>query len=362
MFFVWKKIRQIVIAVVLIGGVILGGNYLLQRYLAHRHDYTVPNYARVGIAEDTERETLFLQTGLGESAINKLIKQNQFDLALELQDAMFKPKKTECVSLLGWFTREDHRAEDERIALVDLQPGDILLTFSTHSVGWRHGHAGLVLDEYSVLESVSLGERSAIVGVGHWKSYSDFVVLRVKDADEELKQEVVSFGREHLNDISYRLLAGWLGEKAPGVEEAWFGAHCSYLIWYAWNRFGYDLDSDGGRLVTCDDILNSDLVEIVQVYGLDIESIQKKNRSVNFSEKENGTVSSLNIQNQCDKLTIFIAHIGNGMALAGRADSYIAGRNSGFNTVITVGESTFGDVVELGVRLMGVIADAAAGF
>ncbi len=275
MFFVWKKIRRIVIGTVLAGVVICVGNYLLQSCWAHRETYLTPNYERVSIAEDTDPEILFLQTGLGESAIKKLISKNQFDLAIALQDAVFEPKKTECVSLLGWFTREDHRAEDERIVLVDLQPGDILLTFSTHSVGWRHGHAGLVLDEYSVLESVSLGERSAIVGIGHWKTYSDFVVLRVKDADEELKQKVVSFGREHLNDISYRLLAGWLGEKAPGVEEAWFGAHCSYLIWYVWNQFGYDLDSDGGRLVTCDDILNSELVEIVQIYGLNLKSIQK---------------------------------------------------------------------------------------
>ena len=275
MFFVWKQIRRIVIGTVLAGVVICVGNYLLQSCWAHRETYLTPNYERVSIAEDTDPEILFLQTGLGESAIKKLISKNQFDLAIALQDAVFEPKKTECVSLLGWFTREDHRAEDERIVLVDLQPGDILLTFSTHSVGWRHGHAGLVLDEYSVLESVSLGERSAIVGIGHWKTYSDFVVLRVKDADEELKQKVVSFGREHLNDISYRLLAGWLGEKAPGVEEAWFGAHCSYLIWYVWNQFGYDLDSDGGRLVTCDDILNSELVEIVQIYGLNLKSIQK---------------------------------------------------------------------------------------
>ena len=285
MFFVRKKIRQIVIGTVLVCATILAGNYLLQRCLAHRHDYIVPNYERVSITEDSDQETLFLQTGLGESAINRLIMQNRFDLALELQDAVFEPKKTECVSLLGWFTREDQREDDERIVFVDLQPGDILLTFSTHSVGWRHGHAGLVLDKNSVLESVSLGERSAIVGVGHWKSYSDFVVLRVKDADQEQKQEVVSFGREHLNDISYRLLAGWLGKKAPRVDEAWFGAHCSYLIWYAWNRFGYDLDSDGGRLVTCDDILNSQMVEIVQVYGLNLESVQRKNRSAKSSGK-----------------------------------------------------------------------------
>lgn len=276
MFYVWKRVRRRIILIVAIGFGVYLANYLLQAFWAHRAEYTIPEYDRVFITEETDREILFLQTGLGEQAVEKLISENQFELALNLQNAVFEPKDIECISLLGWFTREDRREKDERIVLVDLQPGDILLTFSTHSVGWRHGHAGLVLNEYSVLESVSLGEKSAIVGIDHWKMYSNFIVLRVKGADEELRREVATYGGEQLNDISYRLLAGWLGKKAPGVDEAWFGAHCSYLIWYAWNQFGYDLDSDGGRLVTCDDILNSPLVEIVQIYGLDLKNRQKK--------------------------------------------------------------------------------------
>lgn len=246
-------------------------NYLLQTAWAHRADDAVPEYDRVSITEETDRETLFLQTGLGASAMDKLIAQDEFTIALNLQDAVFEPTKATCESLFDWFTREDRREVDARIVLVDLQPGDILLTFSTHSVGWRHGHAGLVLDEDSVLESISIGEESAIVSPGHWTTYSNFVVLRVKEADQALREEVALYARENLNHISYRLLSGWIGDKALDTEDPWFGAHCSYLIWYAWNRFGYDLDSDGGRLVTCDDIFHSDLLEVVQMYGLDLK-------------------------------------------------------------------------------------------
>lgn len=269
MFYVWKKVRRVLISGFMLGLGLSVGNYLLQVYWAHRAEYIIPGYDRVAITEETDGETVFCQTGLGESAWEKLIAEDKFELALDLQDAVFEPMKTECVSLLGWFTREDRRNVDERIVLVDLQPGDILLTFSTHSIGWRHGHAGLVLDETSVLESVSLGEESAIVGTGHWTTYSNFVVLRVKGIDEALQKEVAAYAREQLNGISYRLLAGWIGEKALEVDEPWFGAHCSYLIWYAWNHFGYDLDSDGGRLVTCDDIFHSELLEIVQMYGME---------------------------------------------------------------------------------------------
>ena len=247
--------------------------YLLQAFWAHRTEAFVPEYPKVSITEESDYETLFLQTGLGQSAVDTLISQGEFDTALRLQRVVFEPTEVHCTAMFGWFTREDHRAADERITLVDLQPGDILLTFSTHSVGWSHGHAGLVIDENSVLESVSIGAVSEIVNVNHWTSYSNFVVLRVKGIDEELQRAVTLSAEENLNGVSYRLLSGWIGEKALGTDESWFGAHCSYLIWYAWNQFGYDLDSDGGRLVTCDDILHSDLVEVVQAYGVDVRQL-----------------------------------------------------------------------------------------
>ena len=267
----WKKkniMRSIPIALVVLSGLFLA-NYLLQTLWAHRTETIVPDYARVTISEESDYETLFLQTGLGESAIDKLIAQDRFDVALALQDAVFEPAKTLCAPMFGWFTREDRRESDDRVILVDLQPGDILLSLSTHSVGWRHGHAGLVVDADSVLESVSIGEVSDVVGASHWTTYSNFVVLRVKGIDEERQKAVAAYARENLCGVSYRLLSGWIGDKAPQVDEAWFGAHCSYLVWYAWNQFGVDLDSDGGRLVSCADILNSELVEVVQVYGMD---------------------------------------------------------------------------------------------
>lgn len=48
-----------------------------------------------------------------------------------------------------------------------------------------------------------------------------------------------------------------------------FGMQCAYLVWYAWNHFGYDLDSDGGHFVTSADLLHSDLLEVVQVYAME---------------------------------------------------------------------------------------------
>lgn len=175
---------------------------------------------------------------------------------------------TECVPLLGMFTMEDQLKEGKH-ELTQLQPGDILITLSTHSMGWRHGHAGLVIDEYTVLESVTLGTCSELCSTKHWEKYSNCVVLRIKGITPEEQKAVAQYAMENLVDIRYRLLAGVIGDKAPGADGKNFGVQCGYLVWYAWYQMGYDLDSDGGKLVTVHDLLHSDQLEVIQIFGMD---------------------------------------------------------------------------------------------
>ena len=126
-----------------------------------------------------------------------------------------------------------------------------------------------MLDQYTIIESAVLGADSQIVSVADWVDYSNYAVLRIKDVTPEQQQEVVDYCREHLAGVPYSLLSGIFGDKAPDPDSEFFGLQCSYLAWYAWYQFGYDLDSDGGRIVTPFDLLHSDQVDIVQIYGMD---------------------------------------------------------------------------------------------
>ena len=243
--------------------------YSTQRFWAHRTGYFIPDYPQVALTENTDCETIFLQTGLGRPVAEKLLAAGEFQTILDAQEAFFHPPKAACTPLLGWFTREDRFIERSGFPPVDLQPGDILLTLSTHTAGWRHGHAALVIDEENTLESIVLGTDSAVVNAAHWSSYSNYAVLRIKNVTPELQKQVVQYSKVHLQAVPYRLTSGWIGPKAPLPEDPQFGLHCSYLVWYAWNRFGYDLDSDGGRLVSAHDLLQSNLLEIVQIFGMD---------------------------------------------------------------------------------------------
>ncbi len=252
--------------------------YISQRFGAHRTGYFLPDYPPVELNETSDYETVFTQTGLGQPAVDYLLSADNFAAVQTAQDAFFHPPVAACTPLLGWFTREDRFLLDHESPLVDLQPGDIILTLSTHTAGWRHGHAGLVIDQNTVLECIVLGTRSTLVGIDHWDSYSNYAVLRVKNVTPDLQRQVVEFSLTHLLDVPYRLTAGLIGSKAPQPDVTWFGLHCSYLVWYAWNQFGYDLDSDGGRLVSTYDLLCSDQLEIVQIYGLDPRIFLNQNR------------------------------------------------------------------------------------
>ena len=179
-----------------------------------------------------------------------------------------------CIPLLGWFTREDRRIDMQTGKFVqgpdfaDLQPGDILVTLSTHSLGWRHGHAGLVIDKDTTLECVVLGEDACYGSPQNWRWYSGYCVLRVKGISPEQGETVAKYACENLYGKPYHLTAGFIGEKERAADSTYFGMYCSYLVWYAWKHFGYDLDGDGGRLVSVTDILQSDQVEVIRMWGM----------------------------------------------------------------------------------------------
>lgn len=247
--------------------------YFLQHWWAHRKVPFVPDYLDVVLTEGTDYEIFLQQAGLGRQAVDKLLGADDFETILKVQEAFRQPVEISCSPMIGWFTREDRiQKEGMKVLgpeLVDLQPGDILLTLSTHSLGWRHGHAALVIDEDTTLECAMLGTDSCYGEIEYWRNCSEYCVLRVKGVTPKLQKEVTEYACSTLHGVPYHLTAGFIGPKAPEPDAGYFGLQCAYLVWYAWNHFGFDLDADGGRLVSTSDLMQSELLEVVQVYGMD---------------------------------------------------------------------------------------------
>lgn len=218
--------------------------------------------------------SLFCQTGLGKEAVDclrKEVREGESKIILEFQEAFLKKREHKCCSG-GPFTKQDKLVSEggEPVPLVPLEDGDIFLSFSSHTLGWRHGHAGLVVDGDAglCLEAIMPGCRSKIQRTDHWTDYTNFVVLRLKGVSKKEREEIAAFAWSNLEGIPYSLFSGIFDkrEKEPYTKMT---AQCAYLIWYAFMQFGYDLDGDGGSLVTVEDLLQSSNLEILQIFGLD---------------------------------------------------------------------------------------------
>lgn len=270
-----KKRISIIIAAILICLVLV---WLALKEIPHIKGNWSPDYKKEDITEIVEKKSLtntdykklFYQTGLGKAGIDA-VRQQGGDL-IKFQDSFFRKAEMNCQQI-GAVTFEDRIEQfnpEKRPPLVPLENGDILLSFSTHTLGWRHGHGGLVTNEEQdkILEAAIMGSDSQELWVNHWQRYSNFMVLRLNDTDKNQRQEIADFAAEQLNQIPYRLTSGVFGEKAPPFEGE-LGAQCAYIIWYAYQHFGYDLDSDGGRVVTIKDLSESPHLEVIQIYGAD---------------------------------------------------------------------------------------------
>ncbi len=262
----WLKWTLIVLAAL---PVLLAGYWLIAQLLIDHDDCTfTPGYERVALTEETDADTVFLQTGLSPVAAETVLAEQGVEGLQYYQDAFFGPKEMACTPMFGLFIREDRQISPIPPIMADLQPGDILMTLSTHSAGWRHGHAALVVREDRVLQLAVIGTRSALYEAEGWLDYSQYVVLRLKDMTPELQAELVTFMNENLKDVPYSLLSGILGAKVPDEDEE-LRLMCTSLVWYAYYQLGYDLDSDGGRIISTRDMLESPYLEVVQVYGMD---------------------------------------------------------------------------------------------
>ena len=104
-------------------------------------------------------------------------------------------------------------------------------------------------------------------GYNWFRSGTNFMVLRLKDATAEERAAIAATAEERLRGVDYSITVGILSPKDQGETPK--ETHCSHLVWQAFRYYGYDIDSDGGAVCTTRDIANCDLFEVVQVFGFD---------------------------------------------------------------------------------------------
>lgn len=285
---------------------------------AEREAHYVPEYEQVDLTfvlqkdslEDSDYAMLLWQTGLSKSGVDDLYENGRQGQLLYLQQRFFTPIEYECRRSV-FFCRSERiigqeKEREENIGRSGIQmerrefcpavqDGDILITFSGHLFGWRSGHAAIVTNAAmgQTLEAVTVGENSQISPLEHWREYPCFALLRLKNATEEERVEIASYAARNLVDIPYKLtgfcgkygetqkqgdtdpdgkqrkeIADPGGKRQEDIAEPIEGTQCAHLVWLAYRHFGYDLNSDGGYIVTPYDIYSSEFLELVQIYGI----------------------------------------------------------------------------------------------
>lgn len=277
-----RRMIKAIIVIVLVICVINVLNWLTEGEGAWKPDYPKTDLSGiVSKAELTEEDyqTILMQTGLGRTSADELLQkktgENRIMVFEKYQDNFFSSGEYECRRIAIIVYEEKMRDKDgnpvKGFEVANLKNGDILLTKATHSLGWRHGHAAIVTDaaKGETLEAILLGNPSVLQNVNKWRTYPSFIQLRVKDSEKIDPEKIADYAKKEILGIPYGLLTG-IPIKAP---ESIKKTQCSHLVWYPYERFGYDLDSDGSWLVTPKDIAGSDLLEVVQVYGVNPEEI-----------------------------------------------------------------------------------------
>ena len=207
--------------------------------------------------EDYRR--IFSQTGLGKPAVDSLKSLSEL---YAYQESYFSAPEFKC-SMNSPVSFEE-RITGKPAKLAPVENGDILVTNSSHVLGWRNGHAAIVTDAENgiTLEAVVIGKNSRTQDISKWTGYPNFTVLRLKNADREKRAQIAKYAAEHLDDMPYNVFVGIFPMKY-----SFSGTQCAHLVWLAYAACGYDIDSNRGLIVTPEDIYRSELFEVVQTYG-----------------------------------------------------------------------------------------------
>ncbi|MGI5874245.1 MAG: hypothetical protein ACOX8R_06245 [Bacillota bacterium] len=246
---------------------------------------TVPKTER-SIAALTEKEALseedyrllLEETGLGRETVDLLRSRPGGDAALLSEQKRFHQRPDfDCRPLTGVTMMETVLRSEDALVFYDLRPGDVLLTFSTHTLFYRHGHCAIVLDDETIAEAVAIGRPVAVTKAAKWGFYPTVLQLRLSEeaaADAGMtpaKAGAAAAERaetEFLGD-RYSLFAGGFGRGEETDE-----TQCAHLIAACYAGIGVTASSRTFP-ATPMSLLKSGAFDIVQCRGVGPELLRR---------------------------------------------------------------------------------------
>ncbi len=237
-----------------------------------------PDYPKVDISPILEKDSLtdedykilYEQTGLTKIGIDGFLESGDTGEILRIQRYFFEDPDYYCHIFhfcVGMFKKSKGR-----YPTAILKDGDIIVSPATYISFVELSHAAIVVNAEGgrIAEAYGYGSKLSTTSVAQFFIYPAFAILRPK-AGPEAGVAAAEYVKANMIGTEYDLLTGVFDEKAPETIKT---THCSHLPWYAYKKVGIDVDSNGGRIVTPRDILFSDELEVVQVFGMDINEFR----------------------------------------------------------------------------------------
>lgn len=236
-----------------------------------------PDYAKVDISDllhkaektDEDYALLYAQTGLTKLGIDGLTEAGDYARIQEIQDFYFEDHTITCKQFYPYTFIE---TLEEYATYAKLETGDLIVSATTHVTFMRVGHAVLVVDgaREKIVESLGIGSPSRLTYASTCANLANFIVLRPTGIPTEVRENAAEFAKSSLLDKPYDFTIGILKKKFPDTLES---TQCAHLCWYAYKKFGYDIDGNGGGLVQPRDISKSPYMEVVQTFGFNPDTL-----------------------------------------------------------------------------------------
>ena len=247
------------------------GVFALHFKESYHPDYKKEDISAVLAKEELSIEDyslLFSQTGLTKLGVDSLISAGRKEDILKIQEdyfARYEIKKIQFSPLTC--CHENY----EEIETVPLENGDVIVSPTSHFSFFAMGHSAIVVDsgEGKVINSTGYNNKSCYEDISAVTIDPSFIILRPK-ADKETREQIARYTQQELLDLPYSVSVGIL---FPKFSEKPIATNCSHLIWHAFKKSGIDIDSNGGKVVMPMDIARSEHFDIVQIRGIDPESI-----------------------------------------------------------------------------------------
>ena len=266
----WISLISKVFAAIIAIGIVLYSGMIVD----HQSLQWVPDYEQQSIDEiilktelsQEDYDVIYKQTGITKVGVDNLISNDKLSLLVDLQKQLFEHKEVVTDMFAPFICQHE---VGESLTTVPLRNGDIIVTDTTHLSFFTIGHAAMVIDAKNglVLNAIGYDSKSQVMSIDEMINRPNMIILRPKLSEDEC-QNIVDYALTELHNKDYSITVGILSEKFPDEIQK---THCSHMIWAAYKHAGIDLDVNGGAVVMPMDLVSSEYVDIIQIYGFDLD-------------------------------------------------------------------------------------------